>query len=237
MRIFLAILAALLLVGTAHAQTTTTPVMATKAPPIPGYPSKCGFYFGVNALGGGSTVADAPVPGTTEIAGDVGGLVGYACSISSIPYFIEGIFDWQNLNATAPGFSLTGPAHIEQRVGVQTPLLQFLPVLGFPSTGTVGSLPVLPPGVTVNGAAQNYMYGAVNEDDISGQVGLTTARAWLISAEVGTGMLVPLKLANGWNAVADVWAGAKLQSDSLCIGTMACPKLGTGFQTGVAFKF
>ena len=210
--------------------------MPLKAPPIPGYPSRCGLYYGFDALGSGSTVANAPA-GTTVIGGDIGAVVGYACQISSIPYFVEGIFDFQNLNATAPGFSMSGPAHLEQRLGVQTPLLQFLPALGFPSTGTPPNLPVLPPGVTVTGAAQNYVYGAVNEDDISASAGLGNFHAWLVSAEIGTGMLVPLKLANGWNAVADVWAGVKLQSDSVCIGTPNCPKFGTGFDTGVSFKF
>jgi hypothetical protein len=153
---------------------------------------------------------------------------------------VEGIFDFQNLNAGAPGFSLTGPAHLEQRVGVQTPLLQFLPALGFPSTGTAPALPVLPPGVTVNGAAQNYFYGAIDEDDISSTVGAATARAWLISPEVGTGLLIPLKLSNGWSVVADTWAGVELQTNAVCVGSgigSMCPKLGTRYKTGVSFKF
>lgn len=238
-RLILAAIAVAAIAAPAFAQTVPAPVLVTKAPPMPGYPQKCGFYYGLDAEGISATVPNAPA-GTNVIGGDIGVLVGYACQFSQIPYFVEGIFDFQNLNAGTAGFSLTGPAHLEQRVGVQTPLLQFLPALGFPSTGTIGSLPVLPPGVTVNGAAQNYLYAAVNEDDISASLGVSTATAWLVSPEIGTGMLVPLKLGNGWNAVADVWAGVELQTNSICLGSgvgSMCPKLGTGYRTGVSFKF
>ena len=208
--------------------------IVTKAPA--GYPAKCGFYVGIDAEAGAGTVPDAP-PGTNVFGGDIGGLVGYACQISGIPYFVEGVVDYQNLNAGQQGFSLTGPVHLEQRAGVQTPLLQFFPALGFPATGTPPNLPVLPPGVTVTGAAQNYFYGAIDEDDISTSFGLAVARAWLVSPEVGTGFLFPLKLSNGMAMVADTWAGVELQSNALCIGGIACPKLGTRYKTGVSFKF
>ena len=204
---------------------------------ILGYPSKCGFYFGVDAEAGAGTVVAAPA-GTVMVGGDIGGLVGYACNISSIPYFLEVIGDFQNLNAGSAGFSLSGPAHIEERAGVQVPLLQFLPVLGFPSFGTPPNLPVLPPGVTVTGTPASYVYAAADQDDISTQVGAASARAWLVSPELGIGLLTPLKLSNGWNAVADTWAGVELQTSAVCVGaTGMCPKLGTRYKTGVSFKF
>ena len=210
--------------------------MPLKAPPVQGYPNPCGFYYGLNAMGSGATVPNA-VAGTTMIGGDVGLVVGYACVMSSIPYFIEGIADFQNLNANAPGFSLQGPTHLEQRVAIQTPLRQFFPALGL-NTGTPPNLPVLPPGVTVTGGAQNYVYGAINEDDISAKLvpPIAANRAWLVQGEVGTGLLYPVKLPNGWNSVIDVWAGLKLQSDQLCLGAKVCPTLGTGFVTGFAVK-
>lgn len=119
---------------------------------------------------------------------------------------------------------------------MQTPLLQLLPSLGFPNFGTAPSLPVLPPGATV-GQAQNYVYGAINEDDISSTFGLMTGRKWLISPEVGTGMLIPIRLSNGTPIVADTYAGYEFQSDSMCIGAGMCPKLGGRFKVGTSFKY
>ncbi len=210
--------------------------MALKGPFAAPYPTaRCGFYYGINAEGGAGVVPNAPA-GTTVINGDIGGLVGYACPIGATPWFAEAIADFQNLNAGNNGFSLSGPAHLEQRVGFQTPLLQMLPALGFPSTGTIPNLPVLPPGASV-GVPANYMYGAINEDDISSQFGLATAHRWLISPEVGTGMLVPIKLANGTNIVGDVYAGYELQSSAFCLGGNMCPKLGGRFKVGTSFKY
>lgn len=229
-----------------YAQAASLPPVITKTAPSPltsigqPYPTKgCGFYYGIDAEGGAGGVSGAPA-GTTVIGGDIGGLIGYACPMAGLPFFFEALADFQNLNATgSDGFSLTGPGHLEQRFGIQTPLLAFLPSLGAPSTGTVPSIqPMLPPGVAINGSAQNYVYVAANEDDISSQFGLATARAWLFSPEVGTGMLIPLKTSNGTPIVADAFAGAELQSDAVCVGgIIVCPKLATRFKTGVSFKY
>lgn len=213
--------------------------LATKAVPFSAYPTtKCGLYYGANAEGGAGVVANAPA-GTTVIGGDIGLLIGYACPIGGSPWFVEGIFDFQNLNAGNAGFSLSGPAHLEQRVGVQTPLLQILPSLpGFSSinTGTPPAIgPLLPPGASP-GPMQNYVYGAVNEDDISSQLGLATARAWLVSPEVGTGILDAVTLSTGKIIVIDAYAGYEMQSNALCLGAV-CPKLGGRYKTGVSFKY
>lgn len=235
--IFYAILAAVSGISlSAHAagMPTKNPLAALGQP----YPTtKCGMFYGVNAEGGAGQVSGAPA-GTTVVGGDIGALVGYACPASGFPWFVEAIFDFQNLNAGNNGFSLTGPAHFEQRVGVQTPLLAFLPSLGAPSTGTAPSIvPLLPPGVTVTGTPQNYVYGAFDEDDIGAQLGLATAKEWLFSPELGTGMLIPLQTSNGTQIIADAYAGVELQSNSICLGSVACPKLETRFKTGVSFKY
>lgn len=231
MRKILPVVALLAATGAANAAD-----MAVKNPLNGPYPTtRCGFYYGINAEGGAGVVPNAPA-GTTVIGGDIGGLVGYACPIGATPWFAEAIADFQNLNAGNNGFSLSGPAHLEQRAGFQTPLLQLLPALGFPSTGTPPSLPVLPPGASV-GTPANYLYGAVNEDDISSQIGVATARRWLISPEVGTGMLIPIKLANGTNIVGDVYAGYEFQSNAICVGGNMCPKLGGRFKIGTSFKY
>jgi hypothetical protein len=237
MRRFLGILGALALATSTAAIAADMPV---KAPPLGStYPTaRCGLYYGVNVEGGAGTV-QGTAPGTTVIGGDVGGLIGYACPIGTIPFFAEVLVDFQNLNAGNSGFSLTGPAHIEERAGVQTPLLQLFPSLGITNFGgTLPSLPVLPPGTTF-GQAQNYIYVALNEDDISSQFMAASARDWLISPEVGTGMLVPFKLANGTPFVADVWAGYEMQSSAICLGGAAgmCPKLGGRFKVGTSFKY
>lgn len=211
----------------------------TKAPPqqtfFSGYANGgCGAYYGVNVLGSAAPIADAPV-GATAIGGAVGGTFGYGCAPTPNTFwFAEFMGDIQNLNGSANGFSLSGPAHLEQRVGFGGPinqLLSLLPNLNFPA---VPSLPALPNGIT-SGGQQGYIYAALNEDDISASFLGTGAHAWLISPELGIGL--QSRLSN--NVVADVWAGAKLQSTSVCIGVvaMSCPKFNTGFVTGLSFKY
>lgn len=235
---FLSVLGALALPASAFAAD-----MAVKANPFGGpFPTtRCGFYYGINAEGGAGIVPNAPA-GTTMIAGDIGALIGYACPVGATPWFAENIVDFQNLNAGNNGFSLSGPIHVEQRVGVQTPLLQLLPNIGF-NVGTQLGTPqsaaaVLPPGATLNGTVQNYIYGALNEDDISSsQAGLGAARKWLLSPEIGTGLLIPFKTAGGTPIVADSYAGYEVQSNSMCIGSGMCPKLGNRYKVGVSFKY
>ncbi len=232
-----------LLFTTVAALALATPVfaadMAVKANPIGGpYPTtRCGMYYGINAEGGAGVVPNAPA-GTTMIAGDIGALIGYACPVGATPWFVEGILDFQNLNAGNNGFSLSGPVHAEERVGMQTPLLQLLPSLGF-NLGSFGTPqpPILPPGGTPNGTPQNYIYGAVNEDDISAQNGLGAARKWLVSPEAGTGILFPFKTAAGTPIVGDTYAGYEMQSSSMCIGRGVCPKLGGRYKVGLSFKY
>jgi len=236
MRKILPVVALLAATGAANAAD-----MAVKNPLNGPYPTtRCGFYYGINAEGGAGVVPNAPA-GTTMIAGDIGALVGYACPVGATPWFAEGIVDFQNLNAGNNGFSLSGPVHLEQRVGVQTPLLQLLPNIGF-NVGTQLGTPqsagaVLPPGATLNGTVQNYVYGAVNEDDISSTIGLAAARRWLVSPEVGTGLLIPFKTAGGTPIVADSYAGYELQSSAICLGAGMCPKLGGRYKVGVSFKY
>ena len=225
------------LLGLLAATSAFAADMPVKAPPLGSpYPTtRCGLYYGINAEGGAGTVPNAPA-GTVVVGGDIGGLIGYACPMAGIPFFVEGLVDFQNLNAGNAGFSLSGPIHLEQRVGVQTPLLQLFPSLGIPVAPTQPIGPLLPPGTTM-GTAVNYIYGAVNEDDISSQFGLASGREWLISPEVGTGMLIPIKLSNGTPIVADTYAGYELQSNAMCIGAGMCPKLGQRLKVGVSFKY
>lgn len=216
----------------APAYAADMPVKALR--PLGPYPvTGCGAYYGIDALGSASTVKNAPV-GDTVIAGDIGGSFGYTCATSpSSFWFIEVLADFQNLNGTQNGLAMTGPIHIEERAGFGGPLNAMLPSL-FPNLNlpAVPSLPILPAGVT-QGPANGYIYVAINEDDISAKFGNAANRQWIITPEAGVGMLS--RLSN--NVVADVWAGFKFESQAICVGNVACPKIDKGFVTGVAFKY
>jgi hypothetical protein len=229
--------AALALALPAHAQTATpAPAAAPVGLALGPYPtSNCGVYYGINSEAGAGVVENAPA-GTTVVGGDIGALIGYACP-GATPWFVEGLFDFQNLNAGSNGFGLSGPVHFEQRAGIQTPLQAFIASLGAPSTGTPQALPLLPPGYSA-GPPQNYLYAAINEDDISSQYGLSTAHEWLVSPEIGTGIQFNLTGTGKATIVADTFAGIELQSSSFCLGVLgSCPKLGPRFKTGISFKY
>lgn len=233
-KLFATLAFVLLLPALAQAQT-----VVTKAPPIvtPGYSGGNGFYFGVGAEGSGTSITNAPA-GTTAIGGDLEAVVGYGFTLGHIPMFIDASIGFQNLNAGSAGFSLQGPAHAMERVGVQAPIAQLLPIIGI-NPQTV-NIPVLPPGVTVNGTTQSYWFGGVTEDDVSASVGVSTGREWLVSGLTGPGLLIPVSVGGNYNAVIDVWAALTLTSSGLCVGAApaaACPALGTGARGGVRILF
>lgn len=209
----------------------------TKTQPFGPYPTNgCGWYYGINAIGSAAPIQNAPV-GATEIGGSIGGTLGYTCATNGGKnfWFAEVIGDVQSLNGSANGFALSGPAHIEQRIGFGGPVAQFLAFLPNFNGPAVSSLPLLPNGITA-GTPNGYIYAALNEDDISAQFMLSTGRAWAIAPEFGAGILA--RLSN--NVVVDAWAGVKLTGGEFCIGGVSgasCPKLGTGAVTGVSFKY
>lgn len=218
-----------------HAADVPLPI---KAPVVSNvYPTtKCGFFYGVNAEGGAGVVNGAPA-GTVAIGGDIGVLVGYACPMASIPWFLEADFDFQNLNAGNAGFSLTGPAHLTQLVGVQTPLLSWFSGLINVGQGSIPSIqPMLPPGVTINGSPQNYVAATVSEDDVSASYLAATAHDWVISPGIRTGMQFNLTGPEGTQAIGDVYVGLEFQSNAICVGSFVCPKLGERFVTGFSLK-
>jgi len=237
-RLPLLLTTAALWVWVSQAQAADVP---TKAPPILAYPTtKCGGYLGINAQGSAAKVSDAP-PGTIATGGIIGGLAGYACPTATFAWFIEGIADWQNLGTSNGQFSTKANFHGAIRGGVQTDLLQLLPQI-LPGTGIPTSLPsptppVLPPGASANGPMVNYVYGEVNFDDVSSQFMQATARDWLISPEIGTGLLTPVKLANGKPIVVDTWIGLEFQSQSQQIGTFGSIKYNDRWVVGSAIKF
>lgn len=233
-RMILLAAGALALANPAFAQTVT------KAPPISNvYPTKgCGAFYGVNGEGSSAVVNGAP-GGTVAIGGDIGGLVGWACPSASIPWFFEADFDFQNLNAGNAGFSMTGPAHFTQVAAVQTPLLSWFGQFINVGQGNINTnvQSMLPPGVTVNGSPQNYVGATLTEDDVSATYGGATARQWLVSPGIRTGLLFNLTGPNGTQAIGDSYVGLDFQSSGACVGVAGgCSKLGTRYVVGFSLK-
>lgn len=183
-----------------------------------GYPyASSGFYFGLNTVAGGGSVQASGVGvnpnSVAEIQGSIGGTVGYVWATPNVFYAVEAMFNIQNLNGNAAGFSLTGPAAFEQRIKIGTPLANFLnlfPTLGLP---TVPPFPVLPGGAVATNV-HPYLMASLHEDDISVNFGLANNRAWSVSPGIGVGAMG--QLANG--IAVDVWAETQFKSQSVCAG-------------------
>jgi hypothetical protein len=215
-----------------------------KAPPVnplfSGYPyASSGFYFGLNTIAGGGSI-QASGPGVnpnsvTEVQGAIGGTVGYVWASQNVFYAVEAMFDAQNLNGNAQGFSLTGPASFEQRFKIGTPLANFLslfPTLGLPTTPPFPSLP--------NGqVATNihpYLMAGLHEDDVSVNFGQASNTAWSFAPSVGVGMMG--QLANG--IAADVWSEVVFESKSVCVGVAlgnVCGNAGTKVLVGLGIYY
>ncbi len=222
--------------GDAHAAD-----LVTKAKPVPFtnvYPTKaCGFYYGLAAEGGAGIVNGAPA-GTVQIGGDIGALVGYACPVASIPFFVQAKFEFQNLNAGNAGFALRGPAHFEQLAAVQTPLLQWMTQwINVGQNAIPNIVPLLPPGISITGTPQNYVGIAVTEDDISASFGVSSNREWLVSVGPRVGLLYNLTGPGNTPLVGDTFAEIQFQSNAMCLGVSGvCPKLGDRFLAGLELK-
>lgn len=219
--------------------------VATKAPQSSlatmltnGYPQQGGgFYYGIDTEAASSTLSGTPASAAT-IQGDLGFLIGYALNLSadgSNFVFVEGLFNISNLNAPGTsGLSASGPAHFEQRFAFGGPLTNFIGSFSTLSTlkNAVPTLPGLPAGIT-SGPQWPYLFASIHEQDVSVSYGLTTGKEWLIAPGFGVGMLS--RLSN--NVVMDVWAEAKLQSNSLTVGPAVSVKQGNGFNVGFALKY
>lgn len=220
--------------------------MAVKAPPLSNvYPaSKCGLYYGVVAQGSSGVVNGAPA-GTVQIGGDIGGLIGYACPTSAIPWFVEFDAMFQNLNAGNAGFAMAGPAHLEVEAAIETPLFSL-----FNQYFNIGQANIpqpsvwLPTGFSVSGAPTNYVGVVTIADDISASSGVASAHEWLWTPlGLRTGLLFNVVGPNNLKMVGDAFAGLDFQSNSLSFGTAlvntpnsTSAKLGEKFVMGIKFK-
>lgn len=240
MRKVLPLIALAALTGSAFAAD-----MAVKAPPIANvYPSGCGWYYGLVAQGSSGVVNGAPA-GTVQIGGDIGGLVGYACSKSAIPWFAEIDVEAQNLNAGNAGFSTTGPLHIEAEFAVQTPILTYVGQWFNIGQGNIPAPSVwLPTGFSVTGTPVNYLGVVTVFDDVSTQFGAASFHEFMWTpVGLRTGILFNLTGPNSAQVVADAFAGIDLQSNSVNFGAGAVApngstsvKFSQKFVTGIKFK-
>lgn len=214
-----AILLPLLAVLSSPVQAADVP---TKARPnvFAGYAAgSCGMFLGLNTMGGAGSLTGTTVPGASVIQGDIGGTIGYGCPIGTTAgsfWFLQGNFDIANMNGSANGLSLTGPAHFEQQLAIGGPLSSMLNLFPSISGGlSVPSLPALPGGVTT-GPQYPFLFASLHEQDVSAQLpaALAQGREWLISPGLGIGL--ESRLSNG--VVADVSAQWILQSNGLALG-------------------
>ena len=234
-KIFVAALAALSLSGPALAADLSTKAAKVQTG-YATYPVGCGAYYGVNTMGETSAVQNAAI-GTQFVQGAIGLTLGYTCPMGGNGgyWFVDGMFDFANLNGSANGFALTGPAQFEQRFGVGAPvslLLSLVPGLSS-LQNAVPSLIPLPSGVTVV-TSFPYLFGSVHEDDVGVSNGFASNRQYLISAGFGIGNKV--RMSNG--AVFDPFAEYIWPSSQLCIGIAGgCVTRGAAVRVGAALEF
>lgn len=210
--------------------------LPVKAPPLSyQYPStKCGIYYGVNTMGSTAAVENAAV-GTQTVSGAIGLTLGYTCPAGAGYWFVDGMFDFANLNGSANGFALSGPAQFEQRFGFGAPvplLLSLVPGLAS-LQNAVPSLIPLPSGTSVV-TSNPYLFASIHEDDTGVSLGLAANKAWLVSVGLGIGNKV--RLSNG--VVFDPFAEYVLPSSEMCVGLVGgCVKRGAGVRFGAALEF
>lgn len=200
------------------------------------YPTACGLYYGVNTMGETSSVNNAAV-GTQFVQGAIGLTLGYTCPVGASGgyWFVDGMFDFANLNGSSNGFALTGPAMFEQRFGFGAPVQFILAAIpGLSSLqNAVPSLIPLPTGVAVV-TSFPYLFGSVHEDDVGVSNGFTANKQYLISAGFGIGNKI--RLSNG--VVFDPFAEYILPSSQMCIGIAGgCTQRGAAVRVGAALEF
>lgn len=239
----LLILAAAALAATSLCAAAADIPAKAKAPAsalFSGYPYVgSGFYFGLNTMGGGGSVnaTGAGVNPNSVVSNQAGvGLtLGYVWARGDVFYAVEGMFDVQNFNGSAPGFSFNGPASFEQRVKIGTPLSNFIsmfPTLGLP---TVPPFPPLPGGQTATNV-HPYLMAGIHEDDVSTNFGLAKHRAWQVAPSIGVGAMGQLK-----DGIAvDVWVETIFPQSGSCVGVpggKACADMGQQVKAGFAVLY
>jgi hypothetical protein len=210
--------------------------LSTKAAAYQYPTTKCGIYYGVNTIGSTGSVANASV-GTQQVGGSIGLTVGYTCPVGAGFWFVDGAFDFTNLNGNANGLALSGPAMFEQRFGFGAPIDMILAAIpGLASLqNAVPSLIPLPTGVTVN-TSNPYIFGSISEQDVGATFGFAQNRQWLFAPGIGIGNKV--RLSNG--VVFDPFAEYVLNSNAMCFGPLGgntCVHMNTQVRAGFHILF
>ena len=231
---YLAIIAATLLSTSAFAAD-----MANKAPPAPVFGSYvtggCGWYFGINSMGSTNRI-NGGVVGENIVQGDLGLTAGYGCPIGGTPgsfWFAEGNFDWANLNGATNGLGLTGPIHLEQRIGLGSPISTMLSMFPGLNGLSVPAMPALPNGITA-GPSYPFIFASLHERDVSAQFpGVASNREWLISPGIGIGL--ESRLSNA--VVAETAVQYMLDSNGMSLGPVHDFKFGNGVEVSFTLKY
>lgn len=207
--------------------------LPTKALPYSGYPTRCGYYYGIGTGGNAGSVTGAAV-GTQIVQGDLDAIVGYTCPFATNAFwFAEGYFGFSDLNGSTNGLALSGPAVFIQRAGVGSPINAMLGGILPSASPALPSIPVLPDGITT-GTPAGYAFAGIVEQDIGAQIGLLSGHQWVVAPLIGLGMLT--RASN--NVMIDTWAGWQMNSNSFCPGGgTSCAKLGNMARVGVSLKY
>lgn len=198
-----------------------------------GYPTRCGAYYGVGTGGNAGAVNGATV-GTQIVQGDLDLVVGYTCPFAGNAFwFAEVQGGFSNLNGSSNGLSLSGPGLFIERIGVGSPIQQYLsgilPNLNLPAVPALPSTPGATPG-----APASYFFAGLVEQDFSAQVGFGSGRDWILAPIIGVGLLT--RYSN--NMAVDTWAGWQMNAtNSICLNTGQCVKPANMARVGVSFKY
>ena len=232
-KLFLALAVVLGAITSAAAADLTTKASALSY----NYPTtKCGLYYGVNSIGSTGSVAGATV-GTQQVTGAIGLTLGYTCPMGAGFWFVDGAFDFANVNGNSNGLAVSGPALFEQRFGFGAPVNLIMSAIpGLSSLqNAVPSLIPLPAGTTVV-TSNPYVFGSLSEQDVGVTFGFAQNKQWLIAPGIGIGTKV--RLSNG--VVFDPFAEYVLNSNALCFGPLGgntCVKQNTQVRAGFHLEF
>lgn len=212
--------------------------LPTKAPSAnlltAGYPTKCGFYYGIGTGGNAGAVNGAAV-GTQIVQGDIDAVIGYTCPFAQNAFwFVEAQGGISGLNGSTNGLSLSGPGIFIERAGAGSPINALLGSL-IPANinPSLPSIPLLPNGINTS-PSNAYLFAGIVEQDIGAQIGALSGHQWVVAPIIGSGLLT--RASN--NVMIDTWAGWQMNSNSFCPGGgSACAKLGNMARVGVSLKY
>jgi hypothetical protein len=207
-----------------------------KAASYTGYPTRCGYYFGVGTGGNAGAVNGAgAVVGEQIVQGDIDAMVGYTCPFAGNAFwFVEASGGISGLNGSTNGLALSGPGIFVERAAFGSPINTLLSsIIPASATPSLPSIPLLPAGITTS-PSNGYLFAGMVEQDIGAQIGALSGHQWVIAPLIGLGLLT--RASN--NVMIDTWAGWQLNSNSFCPGGgTACAKLGNMARVGVSLKY